>query len=324
MKKEIPTPILILLLALALLAGGLLLIVNVNEPVEVAAGPNIPGYNLEETENVTPENTNGEHTEETTELPVVTDTRDSQNIKIPKEDGTAYVIPQTLPPLSTTNSTTNSTETAETTKAVKNTINEVSTTANQVAWANNANLEIKREPNSTSPITHNLPNPYDYGAPLVLLVLEQQDDWYQVLTPERPNNDIGWVHKNEVTIKQTNLYIEVDISERKIIVYNDNQIIFKESVTVGKGKTPTPKGLFYVNSIIPTSQRGYAPAAFGLSGHSEVLTSFGGGDGRFALHGGGDSTVGSAASNGCVRLQSKTAEKFLKFIELGTPVNIHA
>jgi hypothetical protein len=62
---------------------------------------------------------------------------------------------------------------------------------------------------------------------------------------------------------------------------------------------------------------------FGLSGFSDVLTSFGGGEGVIGIHGtNAPGKLGSNVSHGCVRVDNVTITKMARSLPLGTPVEI--
>ena len=97
----------------------------------------------------------------------------------------------------------------------------------------------------------------------------------------------------------------------------------KFPVAVGKPTTPSPTGLFYVTDRINTGQPGgaYGPYALGLSGFSNVLFSFSGGDGEVGIHGTNTpSSVGHAVTHGCIRLYNRDITKLYSKIWIGTPV----
>ena len=69
----------------------------------------------------------------------------------------------------------------------------------------------------------------------------------------------------------------------------------------------------------------YGPFAYGLSGHSEVLTEFDGGDAEVGIHGNDDASVlGQSVTHGCVRMSNDGITKLSKILPLGTPVQITA
>ena len=67
----------------------------------------------------------------------------------------------------------------------------------------------------------------------------------------------------------------------------------------------------------------YGRYAIGLSGRSEVLTEFAGGDGQIGIHGTNDpSSIGKRVSSGCIRLRNEDIEKLAALLPLGVPVII--
>jgi lipoprotein-anchoring transpeptidase ErfK/SrfK len=95
---------------------------------------------------------------------------------------------------------------------------------------------------------------------------------------------------------------------------------------VGRGTTPTPGGLFYTTELlIPVGQPAYGPYAYGLSGYSDVLYDFAGGDGQFGIHGTNDpSGIGRDVSNGCIRMGNEAITKLAETLPIGVPVEIKA
>ena len=97
------------------------------------------------------------------------------------------------------------------------------------------------------------------------------------------------------------------------------------AVVVGKSATPTPLGEFFVEEVLRLDRTAIgAPFAFALSARSSVYRVFDGGPGQIALHGldniGG--TPGTAASHGCVRVDSATLAWMVTRIGPGTPVSV--
>ena len=80
--------------------------------------------------------------------------------------------------------------------------------------------------------------------------------------------------------------------------------------------------------MLPTGQYppgAYGPFALGLSGFSETLSEFGGGNGQIAIHGWSDeSVIGQAVSNGCIRMPNGVIERLAPLAPVGTPVTIRA
>ena len=89
--------------------------------------------------------------------------------------------------------------------------------------------------------------------------------------------------------------------------------------------TPTPRGKYFVeeNVLLKGGQVG-GPYALALSARSYVFQEFAGGPGQIAIHGvwnvGG--TMGTAASHGCVRLDTASISWLGERIGPGVPVTI--
>lgn len=69
----------------------------------------------------------------------------------------------------------------------------------------------------------------------------------------------------------------------------------------------------------------YGPYAYGLSGFSNVLTEFNGGDGVIGIHGTNDpSSIGRDVSHRCIRMSNTGITTLAAILPLGTPVEISA
>ncbi|HEV3400311.1 MAG TPA: L,D-transpeptidase, partial [Acidimicrobiales bacterium] len=170
-----------------------------------------------------------------------------------------------------------------------------------------------------------LPNPQRSGAPLVLLVLEQYDGWLHVLLPERPNGSTGWVRAEEVTVSEHTYSIVIELGAHQLTVFDGQQVVLNEVIAVGTANTPTPGGLYYIKELIQPTNAGYGPYAYGLSGFSEVLGSFGGGDGALGIHGTDDpSSLGRDVSHGCIRMSNAGITTLAGMLPLGVPVQVRA
>jgi lipoprotein-anchoring transpeptidase ErfK/SrfK len=67
----------------------------------------------------------------------------------------------------------------------------------------------------------------------------------------------------------------------------------------------------------------YGAFAYGLSGFSNVLTSFAGGEGVVGIHGTNDpSSIGKDVSAGCIRMSNEGIKKLAARLPLGVPVEI--
>jgi len=102
-------------------------------------------------------------------------------------------------------------------------------------------------------------------------------------------------------------------------------VLLQEPVAIGASDTPTPTGKYYLRVLLeaPDPDTVYGPYAYGLSGHSNVLEEFNGGDGELGIHGNNDASVlGQSITHGCIRMSNDGITRLTKILPLGTPVEI--
>jgi lipoprotein-anchoring transpeptidase ErfK/SrfK len=151
--------------------------------------------------------------------------------------------------------------------------------------------------------------------------------WLQVMLPGRPDGSTGWIAQQGTRELVTGWHLVVDLAARRVVVYRDGHIVRAFRAVVGKPSTPTPTGRFFVEETVQMAagQAG-GPFALALSARSNVLQEFEGGSGQIALHGrdnlGG--VLGTAASHGCVRLDTASIDWLAVRIGPGTPTTIYA
>ncbi len=174
-----------------------------------------------------------------------------------------------------------------------------------------------------------LANPTASGAPLVFRAVDggaASADWVEVHLPIQPNGSTGWVPRSEVSLSNNPYRVEIDRASYTLRVFDLEALLIETPIAVGTGETPTPVGDFYLLELLaPSDPTGaYGPYAFGLSGFSEVLSSFGGADEAIiGIHGTNDpSSLGTDVSHGCVRLENAVIEQLATTLPLGTPVAI--
>lgn len=194
-----------------------------------------------------------------------------------------------------------------------------------VAEATGASVEVLDAPDGDRAI-HRLSNPQPSGAPLVFLVVDEGEaPWLRVLLPVRPNGSTGWVHESEVSTFEHNFRVLVELGLHRITVYKGNEVFLQEPIGVGTKDTPTPGGLYYIKELLqpPDPNTVYGPYAYGLSGFSNVLANFAGGEGVIGIHGNNDpSTLGKDVSHGCIRMSNAGITKLATTLPLGVPVEI--
>jgi lipoprotein-anchoring transpeptidase ErfK/SrfK len=162
------------------------------------------------------------------------------------------------------------------------------------------------------------------AGPVVLMAVGALGDFVRVAIPLRPNGTLGWVRRSDVTLSRSTFRVEIDLSTNTMTVFDGPKVLLRAAVAAGTGGTPTPRGLFFLKELVPQNPGGaLGPFAFGLSGFSNVLTSFGGGEGVIGIHGtNSPGKLGSNVSHGCVRVDNGTISKMARLLPLGTPVEI--
>jgi lipoprotein-anchoring transpeptidase ErfK/SrfK len=153
-------------------------------------------------------------------------------------------------------------------------------------------------------------------------------EWVRVQLALRPNGTTAWIPRSDVRLTATRYRVHVDLSERRLDLFRDGRRVASYPAGVGRPEYPTPAGRFAVEDMMrspPSWRPKYGGYVFTITGFSNVLTSFMGGDGQSAIHGSGSlGRVGRAASFGCVVLADAALEDLYRRIRPGTPVEIEA
>jgi lipoprotein-anchoring transpeptidase ErfK/SrfK len=202
--------------------------------------------------------------------------------------------------------------------------------ASFIAQPISSSVKVHDQPDDASPSTE-YPNPWllddnpDHTVPQVFLVEERRPDWVRVVLPVRPNGTTGWIRSSDVRLTPNRYRIVVELGAHQITVYQGERVIVQEPVANGTEETPTPTGKYYLRVLLkaPDPNTVYGPYAYGLSGHSDVLTEFNGGDGELGIHGNNDASVlGKSVTHGCIRISNESITKLAGLLPLGTPVEI--
>jgi lipoprotein-anchoring transpeptidase ErfK/SrfK len=169
------------------------------------------------------------------------------------------------------------------------------------------------------------------GVPTVFAALEAvmgrrcKAVWYRVMLPLKPNGVTGYVRAKYVRLRPVRARILVDLSSRRLAVFERGKLVLRAPAAVGARGTPTPVGRFYVNQRFRDDPAGpYGWAAIGISAFSEVLTGWPQG-GPVAIHGTNrPSLLGLPVSNGCIRVSNAVVKRLWRLAPTGTPVFIRA
>lgn len=186
-------------------------------------------------------------------------------------------------------------------------------------------LAVHEQPDASSP-ARTVAATNEFGSALALLVTDQQPGWVQVLLPGRPTGARGWIDVDAATdleLRAVTTRIEVDLAARTLTLFDEGREVLTTPVAVGAPDSPTPAGFFSVTDKLqdPNPNGAYGPFALGLSGRSEVLTDFAGGDGQIGIHGTDDpASIGQDVSHGCIRVPNEVISRLNELLPLGTPV----
>jgi len=165
----------------------------------------------------------------------------------------------------------------------------------------------------------------EWGNPRVLLTTGFQGEWVQVSLPTYPNRSEGWVRNRDVQLVAVDQRVDVDLAARTLRWWRGNELVLETQVGVGAPDSPTPPATYFVTDVLPETSPGpYGAWVLALNGYSEALRSFDGKLPRLAIHGTNDpSSIGRAASNGCVRVDAAPLAELAAGVAPGTPVVVH-
>jgi hypothetical protein len=186
-------------------------------------------------------------------------------------------------------------------------------------------IEVYRQPGDERPFMTQKAVTVIGNTTVLAAVGEPVDGWVEVMLPVRPNGSTGWVRVDDVHFYVAGGHIVVDLSDRELVYYHDGVEMLRVTVAIGTARNPTPTGHFFVTDNVALRSSGgpFGPYALALSGRSNTITEFNGGDGIIGIHGTNrPETIGTAASLGCVRLRNDMMTLLHELVPIGTPVEI--
>ncbi|MCU1498226.1 MAG: ErfK/YbiS/YcfS/YnhG family protein, partial [Acidimicrobiales bacterium] len=98
-----------------------------------------------------------------------------------------------------------------------------------------------------------------YGYQITTPQLARYGDWVQVRLPQRPNGGTAWVRAGDVSFSSTIYRIVIRRGMADLTVYQEGWPLMTVPVGIGKAKTPTPLGSFFVAVIETPGPPGYGP-----------------------------------------------------------------
>jgi lipoprotein-anchoring transpeptidase ErfK/SrfK len=169
-----------------------------------------------------------------------------------------------------------------------------------------------------------------YGFQVVLPIVAERlskscrPTWFRVRVAHYPNGTLGWIRAGTIATSRIRRRIVVDVSQRRLFLYQRGKLVLSTPAAVGKPSTPTPPGRFYITQrfIVTAPNSPFGTRALGISAFSNVLRSWVDG-GPVGIHGTNEPfSIGKGVSHGCIRLPEQTMRRLFGLVALATPVLI--
>ena len=165
----------------------------------------------------------------------------------------------------------------------------------------------------------------EFGSPQALWVVTHVPGWLGVMSPEGGNNRVAWIAQSSATLSRVPWELKVSLRARQLTVLDNDRVVARYTVAVGQPAAPTPTGRFAVTDRLLTGDPGgpYGCCILALSAHSPHAIQGWTGGPRIAIHSTPEtSSIGEAASHGCVRVTLPEGRWLLDHIPIGTPTLI--
>jgi lipoprotein-anchoring transpeptidase ErfK/SrfK len=167
----------------------------------------------------------------------------------------------------------------------------------------------------------------EFGSPQLLSVAARRGAWLGVVTGAVANGRLAWIKRADVSLRRTRWALRADLSQHRLTLRRGGRIVRRISVAIGRPGSETPTGRFAVTDKLAGTSYGpyYGCCILALSGHQpNTPPGWTGGD-RLAIHGtDSPSTIGAAASAGCLRAGDADLRALMDRVPVGTPVFIAA
>ena len=165
-----------------------------------------------------------------------------------------------------------------------------------------------------------------FGSPRVFPVLEPGPRWLGVTAPELGSGTIGWLRYDpeKLILGDTRVSIRIDLSESKLTLLRDDDVLRESVVTVGRYGNETPTGRFAITDTITENlDPVYGAGAVVTSARQDSFAAGWAGGNMIAMHGWAG-PVGGADSGGCLRMSNEDIAALIGAVPLGAPVFITA
>ena len=164
----------------------------------------------------------------------------------------------------------------------------------------------------------------DYAEPITFLdkyetgeVLTDEGNFYFIRTLDYE----GYIRKDAVSDLK-GLFVIIDISSQKLIIYENNDYLLKTNIVSGKDETPTPIGKYKIEAKRENYTLRGEDYEVDVAYWLQIKNNYGAHDLNMNGDYGGD-IFHKRGSHGCVRMHIIPAEKVYHLVKTGTPVIIH-
>jgi len=165
----------------------------------------------------------------------------------------------------------------------------------------------------------------EFGSPDMLWVARRVPGWLGVMTPQAGNGRVAWIAQSATSLSRVSWELKVSLSSRRLTVLDHGRVVERYTVAIGAPGAPTPTGRFAVTDRLVTNDPAgpYGCCILALSAHAPHAIQGWTGGTRIAIHSTPEtSSIGEAASHGCVRVTLAQGRWLLAHIPLGTPTLI--
>lgn len=170
------------------------------------------------------------------------------------------------------------------------------------------------------------------GAPLAAAT-PARVDLLPIQIPELPplGESSRFLPLEESYPEQTNrgTYLAIDLSDRRVYLYQDTQLLASYQIAIGKAGWETPTGNYQVMQMIrnPAWEHPWTGEVVPPGPDNPLGTRWIGfwtdGTNYIGFHGTPNETsVGRAASHGCIRMFDRDVVALFEQVEIGTPVRV--
>lgn len=150
------------------------------------------------------------------------------------------------------------------------------------------------------------------------LVLKEINGWYLVITND---NVVGFIDKS-FTKELEDTFVVIDLSDQRLWLYDDNDLLLSTSIVTGTNETPTRKGLFKIYK--KQTDRYLTGEDYHV--HVDYWMPFDGGigmhDASWRKKFGGNIYI-KDGSHGCVNIPKDITDDLFNEVSVGTKVLVH-